>query len=180
LLDREVYLYYNDGNAYASRPDLLWLIIVSDYYTVSTSLTDSVDTKDEVVLRWQVHLAKEEPRKLFVVIAAIVAMAALALVWIGPIGVITTAFVLVGALSEFLLPITFIITPTHVSASTLVGKRIMAWKDAKKCYVTDDGVKISPLPRASRLEAFRGVYLLFGDHKQEVLDIVARLKPNDG
>lgn len=153
---------------------------VSDLYYVSTSLTDSLSTKDEVVLRWQVHLAKEEPRKLFVVIAAIVAMAALACVWIGPIGVIATAFMLAGALSDFLMPTTFVITTTQVSASTIVGKRIMAWKDVKKCYVTDDGVKVSPLPRASRLEAYRGVYLLFGDHKQEVLDAVARLKPNDG
>ncbi|MEN6371034.1 MAG: hypothetical protein ABFD64_03390 [Armatimonadota bacterium] len=148
---------------------------------MSTSFTDSIGTKNDVVLRWQVHLAKEQPRKLMVVIAAIIAMTALSCVWFrSPIAVIVTVLVLVGALSDFLLPMTFVITTKHVSAYTLAGKRMMAWEDVRKCYIDESGVKISPLPKASRLEAYRGVYLRFGDNREEVIAAVTRLKPKDG
>lgn len=148
---------------------------------MSTSITDSIGTNNDVVLRWRVHLAKEQPRKLVVVIAAIIAMTALSYVWFGsPIPVIVTVLMLVGALSDFLMPTTFVITTKHVLAYTLAGKRMMAWEDVCKCYIDESGVKISPLPRASRLEAYRGVYLRFGDRKEEVIAAVTRLKPQDG
>lgn len=105
----------------------------------------------------------------------------MACVWFrSPIAVIVTVLALIGALSDFLLPMTFVITTKNVSAYTLAGKRMMAWEDVRKCYIDESGVKISPLPRASRLEAYRGVYLRFGDRKEEVIAAVTRLKPKDG
>ena len=148
--------------------------------SVSTSLTNAVATENEVILRWQVHLARAQPQKLAVVIGAAVVTAAAAFFWFGnPIPVIVIAFAFVGALSDFLLPVTYELTSTHASAFTRLGKRTMAWKDVRKCYLDDSGVKLSPLARRSRLEAYRGVYLRFGDRREEVLEAVARLKPQN-
>jgi hypothetical protein len=147
---------------------------------VSTSITDTVDTSEELVLRWQVHLAKNQPKRFAGLIAAAVGLALLAYMWFGsPIPAVIMAFVFFGALSDFLLPVTYTLTATHASASTLVGKRVMAWKDVRKCYLDDYGVKLSPLRRRSRLEAYRGVYLRFGDRREEVLDAVKKLRPQN-
>ncbi len=148
---------------------------------MSASITDSIAPKDEVVLQWRVHLAKEEPTKLIVVIAITVITGLLSLIWFGgnifPFIMIGSAFL--GMLSDYLLPVTFTITTTHVSHHTLVSKRIMAWKDVKRVYLDDYGVKLSPLGRQTRLEAYRGVYLRFVDNEEEVLDAVKRLRPKN-
>jgi hypothetical protein len=149
---------------------------------VSTSIIDTVASDEELILRWQVHIAKEQPHRFVGVILFIIAMAFLAFLWFGGnvFPAIVMAFVFCGALSDFFLPITFTLTKSHASASTLLGKRIMAWKDVKRCYLDDSGVKLSPLRRQSRLEAYRGVYLRFGDkNKDEVLNAVRNLRPEN-
>lgn len=50
------------------------------------------------------------------------------------------------------------------------------WENVKRCYVDDLGVKLSPLDRASRIEAFRGVYLRFGDNQDAVIEAVKSLR----
>ena len=148
---------------------------------MSGSLTNTAAAEENVVLRWQVHLAKEKPRSLVGVAVVVVGMAVAAFFWFGSVvPAIAMVLALLGALSDFLFPVTYTLTLTHASASTPVGKRVMAWKDVKKCYIDDFGVKLSPLSRKSRLEAYRGVYLRFGDKRAEVLDAVARLRPRNG
>ena len=133
-----------------------------------------------MVLRWQVHLAREQPRKLAVVVAAVSASALLAYAWVGNVIFAAAMIVAVlGALSDFLFPVTYTLTLTQASASTPVGKRVIAWKDVRKCYLDDFGVKLSSLKRRSRLEAYRGVYLRFGDNREEVLEAVRRLWRKD-
>lgn len=145
---------------------------------MSTSLTNAAIGDEEEVLRWQVHLAKDQPRKLAGVIAIVASVGALSYVWFGSIiPVLVMAFAVAGALSDFLLPVTYRLTSTHASASTLVGKQLIAWNDVRTVYLDDSGAKLSPLPGPSRLEAYRGVYLRFGDRREEVLDTVARLRP---
>lgn len=147
---------------------------------MSASLTDAAAADREIVLRWQVHLAKEQPQRFVGVIAAAAAMALFAFVWFGSVvPALVMGMVFLGALSDFLLPVSYTLTTTHASASTLVSKRMMAWKDVKKCYLDDAGVKLSPLSRKSRLEAYRGVYLRFGDKREEVLQAVAKLRPQN-
>lgn len=51
------------------------------------------------------------------------------------------------------------------------------WANVKRCYLDDFGVKLSPLDRVSRVEAFRGVYLRFGDNQNEVIEAVKALRP---
>jgi hypothetical protein len=146
---------------------------------VSTSIINTATSDEELVLCWQVHLAKDRPQQLIGVVLFIIAVALFAYFLFGNsiFSTIVIAFVLFGALSDFFLPMTFTLTKNHVSASTRLGKRIMAWKDVKRCYLDDSGVKLSPLGRQSRLEAYRGVYLRFGDkNREEVLDAIRKLR----
>jgi hypothetical protein len=144
------------------------------------STANTLPVEGDVVLTWQVHLAKEQPKKLAVVIPATFVAAVCAFAWIQhPVFVIAMLLLVVGSLADFLFPVTYTITTTRVTVSTRAGKRIIAWKDVRKCYLDDFGVKLSPLRIQSRLEAYRGVYLRFGDKRKEVIEAVERLRSKD-
>lgn len=144
------------------------------------STVANVAVEGDLILSWQVHLAKEQPRKLIIVIVVAIITAAIAYMYVPNwIYMIAMVLLLAGALSDFFFPTTYKITTTHIMASTPVGKRLMAWKEVKRCYLDEYGVKLSPLGYKTRLEAYRGVYLRFGDKKEEILDAVRKLKPND-
>jgi hypothetical protein len=147
---------------------------------VSTSLINSTVAEEEVVLRWQVHLARNHPEKLAVIIAIVAATGVIACGWFNSVipGALM-AFVLFGALSDFLLPNSYRFTSTHASATTPLGKRIIAWTDVRRVYLDDEGVKLSPLDKQSRLEAYRGVYLRFGGRRDEVLETIKKLTHRD-
>jgi hypothetical protein len=49
----------------------------------------------------------------------------------------------------------------------------LPWSDVKRIMVSDSGVTLSPLERASRLDEFRGVFLRPGDlGKERLLDAI--------
>ena len=146
----------------------------------------SIDTiaEEEVVLSWKVHLVREEPRKLVVVILATVAVSVLAYGWMrnmpsGFVYGIAMGFAMLGSFSDFLFPITFTLTQTGATAAGKLGKRTIAWTSVKKYYLDDYGIKLSPFRMKSRLEAYRGVYLRFGKNREEVIATVKKLRPEN-
>lgn len=150
---------------------------------MSTSITNTIASDEEVILQWQIHLAKEQPQKLAGIIIGTIGLGILTFLCFGSvIPVIVLLFAFLGSISDFLFPVTYTLTSTHATARTSlgpVGLRTMAWADVRKVYLDDHGVKLSPLGRRSRLEAYRGVYLRFGDKQQEVIDAVKKLRPNN-
>jgi len=132
------------------------------------------------VLEWTVSLASEQPEK----VAAVLAAAAFAgLVGFFVAGSMVLAIigpaVVLGATSEFLLPVRYRITEEGASARWGINLTKIAWKDVKRVRADVHGLKLSPLEKPSRLEAFRGVYLRFGDRKQEVEQAVGYWYQND-
>jgi len=147
---------------------------------VSKSLTDTITTDNEVVLTWRIHLAKEQPQQLAGILVAMAGMGMLAYVLFqNLIPAIVMAFVFLGSLSDFLLPVTYTLTKKEASASTLVGKQVIAWEKVRKCYLHEDGIKLSPLGRKSRLEAYRGVFLRFNGNQEELIEAVRKLRPQN-
>lgn len=69
--------------------------------------------------------------------------------------------------AEFLLPIHYRITDAGIEMRNGLSLRRMAWSQVRTCYRDPRGVKVSPLARRSRLEAFRGIYLRFDDDNEE-------------
>lgn len=134
-------------------------------------------TDEDSMLTWNVHLLQEEPKKLYL-IAPVVVLSLLvgytvfhSLV---SLGVILLLFL--ASLSDFVLPVRYVINSQGASASTLFSRTYIEWKRVKKFYVDDGGIKLSPLPRSGRLEAYRGVYLRFGGRREEVEAAVRRMR----
>ncbi len=80
--------------------------------------------------------------------------------------------VLFLSLSKFYLPTTFTLTDSSVSIKTTTQTIRKSWEQYRSYYPDKNGVLLSPFPEPSRLENFRGVYLMFGGNREEVLRVV--------
>jgi len=125
--------------------------------------------KEPIILEWTVSLARQQPEKLWTVLAAAglagfvgyFIAGSIALAFVGPM-------VILGATSDFLLPIRYRIDEKGATARWGINVVHIAWRDVRRTRFDEQGVKLSPLERPSRMEAFRGVYVRYGDRKQEV------------
>lgn len=97
---------------------------------------------------------------------------------VGPHAAALIGAALVASLSDFLFPVRYIVSGDRVCCRMLLKSAEIRWADVKRCYLDDQGVKLSPLDRVSRLEAFRGVYLRFAGNEREVVETVKSLRPN--
>lgn len=133
-------------------------------------------TSEEETFVWTVHLARENPAKLVVCVAATVLTSAAAFYAVGPVAAIAVAAVMIASVGEFVFPVTYRITTRGAECRMLLKTSTIRWPNVKRCYIDDLGIKLSPLDRRSRIEAFRGVYLRFSDNRTQVTDVVKRMR----
>lgn len=121
--------------------------------------------RPETALTWTVHLARREPRRAVVALLAVaVTSAAAYAVWMHPAAPAIFGALVLAAVGEFLLPVTYRVGPDGVWCRNLLSLRHLEWKDVRRCYRDDGGIKLSPLSSPSRLDAYRGIYLWL-DHQ---------------
>ncbi|MGC8864059.1 MAG: hypothetical protein ACP5R5_14980 [Armatimonadota bacterium] len=133
-------------------------------------------SQTDVILRWTVHLAPEHPLKLVFSLGLIALACVAAQRVIGLLGACAVGAALGGSLADFLFPVTYEITPKGVVCRMLLKQAEITWPEVRRCYLDDYGIKLSPLERPSRLEAFRGVYLRFAGNKEQVIEAVRAMR----
>lgn len=118
---------------------------------------------------WTVHLARRRPRQAAAV-AALIAAASVTATYAfqSPFWGVLAAVLLTASLGDFLFPLTFSLDEAGIRARGLIHRRQMSWKQVRRVVRDDLGVKLSPLPRPSRLDAFRGIYLWFEGNADDV------------
>lgn len=128
-------------------------------------------------LVWNVHLVRDEPRKLFLILPVVlISLIACYLIFRSPFFIAILLLLFSSALAEYLFPVRYEISTKGASSRTLFSRNFIEWERVKKIYLDECGVKLSPLSRQGRLEAFRGVYLRFGDRRDEVIEAVRRMR----
>lgn len=142
----------------------------------STDQANSSSPTSDVVLTWTVHLARKHPLKSAVALAMIALASCAGYYAMGALASIVVGVVMVAALADFLFPMKFILTRESAACRMLFKSSEIKWDNVARCYLDDTGVKLSPLNRQSRLEAFRGVYLRFDHNRQQVIDAVKSLR----
>lgn len=116
------------------------------------------------MVEWRVHLARRQPGKAALVV--VLALASAVLCYTLFRNLLFAAFTLtalVGATAEFLFPIRYRLDAEAAEMRNLHNWRRISWAEVRKAYLLEDGIKLSPLAVATRLEAFRGVFLRFGE-----------------
>jgi hypothetical protein len=128
-------------------------------------------------LTWTVHLARRRPRQA----AAVVALILLAGTAAGYgfqsllLGLLAAAL-LTASVADYLFPVRCRLDESGIHVRGLLHRRRMEWRQVRRATKDEFGVKLSPLPRPSRLEAYRGIYLWFADNADQAMAIIAHYR----
>lgn len=124
-------------------------------------------------LTWTAWPARERPLAAAVLVVAAVVLGML--VERGTddrfLGVAAPAFVL-ASLSSFLFPTSYRLTKDAIEVRSLGVARARPWTEMRRMTVDRTGVFLSPFERRSWLEAYRGVRLLFGGNRDQVVAFI--------
>lgn len=137
---------------------------------------------EETLLQWRIHRLRQNPRLLSLVIAA---YGIGLLFWLHlfphPLTLLLPLGALTSSMAEYLFPVSYRLTTHGVYANCFLSRLYLAWPEVKRARFGDDGVFLSPLLRASRLDQFRGVRLCFAnDNDETVLETVRRCRRDFG
>ena len=125
-------------------------------------------------MQWSLHLARRQPRKAAAALALIAAASITAGYGFGSLILgLLAALLLIASISDFLFPLTFVLTDDGVAVRGLLHRRRMAWSQVRRVARDELGVKLSPLARRSRLDAYRGIYLWFEGNDDDVMSFIA-------
>lgn len=128
-------------------------------------------SSERETLEWTVRLWRRNPGRL-----AVVAFVALLAGVIGfwalrhPVGLLIGAAMIALSTADFWLPIRYQLTDVEAKRSVGFSHSAIPWSAIVQVREDDLGAKLSPLrDPASRLEPFRGVYLLFDGNREAVM-----------
>ena len=130
-------------------------------------------------VKWSVHLIRRQPERLpkILGVLGLVFAAGLCLfhsLWLALLPTLAALF----SVSEFVFPIHYILTPKSATMKCGLTALEIQWSDVRHAYLTDEGIKLSPLVRKnSRMEPLRGVFLRFDEaQREEIITTVTRLR----
>ncbi len=137
-------------------------------------------------IQWQIHPMGDSVSKAFF-FWAVVIMVIWAVYWnvsssFSPAGSIiftmVASFLLLLSLTSFFLPTCYSISSEGIEVKRWFYKRNFAWSRVRSATAEKSGIFISPFPVRTRLENFRGVYLIYNDNMQAVIDGIRSFAPN--
>lgn len=129
-------------------------------------------------LAWRAYPARQRPAAAVLAGLAIAAVALASAAVGGVFWGILAVVVLVLSLNRFFFPSRFVIDSEGVAARYLLGTQRFAWSEIRRFCCDRHGLYLSTRSRPSRLDAYRGLHLLFGARREEVLSrIRASLGP---
>lgn len=84
--------------------------------------------------------------------------------------------ILLLALNRFFFPSRFQINSQGITSRYLLKTQVLAWKDIRRFILDSHGGYLSTRAVPSRLDPYRGMHILFGQHREAVIKrIRARL-----
>jgi hypothetical protein len=128
---------------------------------------------ENAVLKWSSHPVKKKATiSALVILFLLVVWLVVYLTTSSPLLTGLSVIIMLGSLSSFFLPTRYELNQDQVTICYLMGKREREWSAFKSFYVDKNGVLLSPFPKPSRLENFRGIYVRFDRNKDQVVDFV--------
>jgi len=127
----------------------------------------------EPTLEWTCHPVKRRPLVSVLVTAFIFVVVALVYYTTASrvFGVLA-AVVMLASLAKFYFPTTYRLTHERITIKTTTQTLHKDWSIYRSCYPDKNGILLSPFVRPSRLENFRGIYLMFANNRDEVTEFV--------
>lgn len=137
------------------------------------SVANREQTNDPVLLEWITHPMKRRP----MVTAAVTLFIMLITMFVyyameSRAFAVLALIVLLGSLAKYFLPTKFTLTESKIIIKSTTQTIAKPWSMFRSFYPDKNGVLISPFAEPSRLENFRGLYLMFSENRDEVLNAI--------
>jgi len=87
---------------------------------------------------------------------------------------VPVGFVLMLSLRRYFLPTEYRLDPDGVTVRHLGATTHVSWRNLKRYTLEPHGIFLSPFEEPSRLENFRGIFLLTGKHREAVAAWLSR------
>lgn len=124
--------------------------------------TQTAEPQPRELLSWTVHMARRDPYRLIPVCGSAAFAAVTAwIIFRNPIFSLAALFMIASSTAEYWLPARYRLTERGAECAYGANRLQIEWSAIKRALLYEDGLRLSPLPVASRLDAFRGVYLRF-------------------
>lgn len=138
--------------------------------TTGTSAGVTSGNDEAILFRWRAHPLKRNWRVSAALILLLLGVMAGTSWYVGsvPIGIFFGLVMLVS-LSRFFLPTEYLLDPQGIRVRTLTGEQQRPWSQFRTAYPDKNGVLLSPYAGPTRLENFRGLYLMFENNREDVL-----------
>ena len=123
--------------------------------------------EETVLLEWTMHLLREDPKRAWVIVGAMLLAAA-----IGFLFFFSFLFAALGALlvltasAEFLLPIRYRLTTERAMASYGLAQLDLRWSKCKRILEGPGAFRLSPFAKESRLDGIRGITLRWAQDEE--------------
>lgn len=131
-------------------------------------------------LEWSSFLAAENKTRMLLVTLFLLGLFAIIYVSFGSLWFIVSMLLLGGSVAPYFAPTRYKMTEEEVEAFQFFHTTRKTWESFRSYYEDKRGVLLSPFDRPSRLENYRGLYLRFGDKRDEVMEYVKqRFKVQD-
>lgn len=82
---------------------------------------------------------------------------------------VLTIVILYASLSKFYFPTRYIMNEHGIAVKTLTQKIEKPWSMYRSYYPDKNGVLISPFVEPTRIENFRGLFIMFNNNRDEVI-----------
>ncbi|UCD63319.1 MAG: hypothetical protein JSW34_11300 [Candidatus Zixiibacteriota bacterium] len=126
-----------------------------------------------ITLEWTTHPMKRKPLAAVLVTLFILVVGFLVFVTTESKTFGTLALVVLFlSLAKFYMPTRYRLTDRRITVKTTTQTIHKTWSQFRSFYPDNNGVLLSPFISPSRLESFRGIYLIFSGNKDEVIDFV--------
>ena len=109
---------------------------------------------------WVVHPLFDSPKKSVFLVSFLIFLLVGIQFLFGSLGITLLSIVfLFGSLRQYFLPFRYEVYNNQITVSSFLSKQDRAWNEFRSYYVDQHGILLSPFPKPSRLENFRGIYV---------------------
>lgn len=127
----------------------------------------------EPQIEWRAHPARER-RRAAAAGALLIALVAIAVHWAAEIPgfSLLAASLLLMSLNRFFFPSRFEVDREGITAHYPLRTQRLCWHELRRFVTDDNGGFLSPHAEPSRLDSWRGMHVLFGEHRQAALSAI--------
>jgi len=128
--------------------------------------------KPEQRIRWRSHPARDNPVKMGTVLTISVLAAIFAWFIAGPFWAGMAVLVAFLALYSFWLPTTYTLDESGIEVKRFAYRRRFEWSRFRRWEVDKNGIFLGTFKNPSRLDPWRGVYLVAGQKHPEAVEFI--------